>query len=285
MNSKDKNEVFIDPTSDIFILYLFGSPGNNDILLNFVNSVLSDAGFSKIVEVEPLNPFNIRKFVDDKMSILDIKAKDEDGRIYDIEVQTIGNDLYINRSLYYWAKNYSDQITKGESYSILKPVICINLLKFKIFKEIENAHTCFMVYEKDFKEIPLTDNLQIYFLELEKLFTNAKMLEDLYNWFEYFKNEGKNKGESMQTLLEKNKIFKKAHEKYVEFTQNDELRNIYESREKFQRDQIALVDVAKKEGIKEGKLEAAKTMLKDGFTIEQVMKYTGLSKEEIEKNH
>lgn len=84
MNSKDRNEIFIDPTSDIFILYLFGSPGNNDILLNFVNSVLSDAGFSKIIEVEPLNPFNIRKFVDDKMSILDIKAKDEDGRIYDI---------------------------------------------------------------------------------------------------------------------------------------------------------------------------------------------------------
>ena len=85
MKSNINNDnIFIDPTSDIFVLYLFGSPENNDILLDFINSVLSDTGFNKIVEVEPLNPFNIRKFVNDKMSILDIKAKDEYGKIYDI---------------------------------------------------------------------------------------------------------------------------------------------------------------------------------------------------------
>ena len=277
------DNIFIDPTSDIFVLYLFGSPENNDILLDFINSVLSDAGFNKIVEVEPLNPFNIRKFVNDKMSILDIKAKDEYGKIYDVEVQTIGDELYINRTLYYWAKNYSEQITKGDSYDTLKPVICINLLKFKLFDNIDKLHTCFMLYEKDYKDIPLTDNLIIHFLELEKFKKDIKIKKDLYNWFEYFKIEGKEKEESMETLLENNKIMKKAHEKYIEFTQNDELRHIYEQREKFQRDQISLLNSAKKEGIKEGTADVAKKMLEDGFTIEQVMKYTGLSREEILK--
>ena len=198
------------------------------------------------------------------------------------EVQTIGNEMYINRSLYYWAKNYSNQITKGGSYDTLKPVICINLLKFIIFKGIDKIHTCFMIYEKDYRDIPLTDNLQIHFLEHKKFKKNIKIKKDLYIWFEYFKNEGKEKEKSMQTLLENNKIMKKAHEKYIEFTQNDELRHIYESREKFQRDQISLVNSTKKEGKIEGKIEDAKKMILKGLNVELILDITGLSIEEIE---
>lgn len=39
-----------------------------------------------------------------------------------------------------------------------------------------------------------------------------------------------------------------------------------------------------KKGIKRGKLETAKNLLKDGITIETIAKATGLSKEEILKN-
>nr|HPO50617.1 PD-(D/E)XK nuclease family transposase [Spirochaetota bacterium] len=63
---------YIDPTADIFIIYLLGSPENNLILLDFINSVLSDSGFERIVDVEVKNPFNIKTFSYDKMSILDV---------------------------------------------------------------------------------------------------------------------------------------------------------------------------------------------------------------------
>jgi len=39
--------------------------------------------------------------------------------------------------------------------------------------------------------------------------------------------------------------------------------------------------MAKKEGVKQGKLETAKRMLNDGVSIEKIAKYTGLSKREI----
>ncbi len=67
-------------------------------------------------DVEIRNPFNPKKYNYDKLSILDIKATDEDGRIYDVEVQSFGDEFYANRSLYYRAKIYSDQLNESEPF-------------------------------------------------------------------------------------------------------------------------------------------------------------------------
>ena len=274
---------YIDPTSDIFIIYLLGSPENKLILLDFINSVLSDSRFERIVDVEVKNPFNIKTFSYDKMSILDVKATDENGRVYDIEVQTYGNEIFINRSIYYWARNYSNQIVEGDNYFQLKPVICINLLKFNIFDEIDKIHTCFIPFEKDDKTIPLTDHFQIHFIELPKFSEKTKIDESLFDWLLFFKNENDNEEEYMQTLLERNKIIKKAHEKYKVFTQDDNLRELYEARLKYQRDQSTLIEVAEKKGEVKGKIGTALKMKKDGLSNDVISKYTGLSVEEIEE--
>lgn len=75
---------YIKPTSDMFIKYLFGSEEHKELLISFINAVLEDSGFTKIVKIVLENPFNIKSFVTDKESILDIKACDETGRWYDI---------------------------------------------------------------------------------------------------------------------------------------------------------------------------------------------------------
>lgn len=45
----------------------------------------------------------------------------------------------------------------------------------------------------------------------------------------------------------------------------------------------AVFQEGREEGREEGKLEIAKNMLKDNLPLEVIVKYTGLSKEEIEK--
>ena len=62
------------------------------------------------------NPFHVNESVTDKESILDIKAEDESHRTYNIEMQLQGNSIFSNRALYYWAKAYASQLSKGESY-------------------------------------------------------------------------------------------------------------------------------------------------------------------------
>ena len=96
---------------DIFIKYLLGSEGNEDLLLDFINDVLTDSGFPKVKRVEIKNPFNFQDFPTAKMTILDIKAEDETGRKFQVEIQAQGNESHKHRILYYWAKTYSDQLS------------------------------------------------------------------------------------------------------------------------------------------------------------------------------
>ncbi len=95
--------------SDIFIKYLFGSPNSSDLLLSFLNSMQSAHEFPLLTSVEVLNPFNLQTALTDKLSILDIRARDQDDRLYNIEIQVTSQRDYSERSLYYWAKVYSGQ--------------------------------------------------------------------------------------------------------------------------------------------------------------------------------
>ena len=72
----------VKPTSDIFIKYFFGKQENEVILLDFLNAVLTKTGFDKIVSVEIKNPFNIKDFIGDKETALDIRATDENDKSY-----------------------------------------------------------------------------------------------------------------------------------------------------------------------------------------------------------
>ncbi len=150
--------------SDIVVKYLFGREETKDILLSFINAVMEDSGLELIKSVELKNPFNIQDFSGDKLSILDVKAVDESGRIVDIEIQSRGDRSFANRSLYYWSKLYSSQIMESETYKKLKPVCCINLLNFQLFDDIEKFHSCYVLKEKDESDKVLTDHLILHFI-------------------------------------------------------------------------------------------------------------------------
>ena len=280
---------FVKPYSDIFIKYLFGSEDDKDILLEFINAVLSESDFDRIVDVEIRNPFNIKDFAVDKESILDIKAIDENGRIYNIEVQSSGNEIFINRSLYYWAEIYSGQLSESEIYKKLKPVICINILNMELFDNDRYFNT-FLLKEQTTNQI-LTDHIVLNFIELPK-FNGIDKNSNLEKFIYFLKNEG---GDSkmLETLIKEDLIIKKAHNKYEKFTGDDKLRELYNSRIKYERDKLTLIDEAEmkgkkegkiegiKKGIKKGKIETAKMMLKKGYNIETIAELTGLNIDEI----
>ena len=75
----------IDPTVDFAFKKLFGSPEHPDITIHFLNAVLRDD--PRIVDIEILNPFLERDFADDRLAILDVLARDETGRVFNIEMQ------------------------------------------------------------------------------------------------------------------------------------------------------------------------------------------------------
>ncbi|OHD14448.1 MAG: hypothetical protein A2086_09000 [Spirochaetes bacterium GWD1_27_9] len=281
-------DIYIKPTSDIFFKYLFGREETKDLLISFINAVFEEKKLFKIQTVEIKNPFNIKKFILEKESILDIKGEDEKKRKYDIEVQSTGNEYFKNRSLYYWSKLYSSQILEGEDYKILQPAICIDVLEFDLFDKLEDYHNSFMIIEKDNREFALTDHLIINFIELKK-FNKKKIVTKLDKWLYFFKHCGKE--DFMEVLIKDDIDIMKSKDEYNKFCQNEELKEAYESRMKWLSDYKTNMSCAKEEGFEDGfekgvdeeKRIISKQMKKDGMSIESIFKYTGLPKEEIEK--
>jgi predicted transposase/invertase (TIGR01784 family) len=85
------------------------------LLLHFLNAVLDSELVSPITSVEILNPYNGAP-PDDKLSIVDVKAKDERGRVYQIEIQLDYFSYLPARMLYTWSDVYSQQLQSGEKY-------------------------------------------------------------------------------------------------------------------------------------------------------------------------
>jgi predicted transposase/invertase (TIGR01784 family) len=83
----------LNPRVDFAFKKLFGSEENKDILISFINAVVSKE--DQVIDVALLNPYNNKEHQFDKLSILDIKATDEKGRQYNIEMQ-ITDQVYYN---------------------------------------------------------------------------------------------------------------------------------------------------------------------------------------------
>ncbi|MCP4353195.1 MAG: Rpn family recombination-promoting nuclease/putative transposase, partial [Desulfobacterales bacterium] len=128
----------INPKVKIIFNKLFGSEENKDLLLSLINAILPQS--EQITEIKLENPYNISDYINGKISILDVKAKDKDGKFYDIEMQVGEQGYYGKRSLYYWGKTYTNQIDTGEMYSKLKKTVVISILDFKYFKEDSRVH-------------------------------------------------------------------------------------------------------------------------------------------------
>jgi predicted transposase/invertase (TIGR01784 family) len=303
MSRCDNNEdmrFYADPLSDIFFRYLFGNESNKDILISFLNAVHEDSGFPLIKDVKIKNPYNLKASTVTKESVLDVKAVDETGRHYDIEVQIAGTETFKARSLYYWSKLYSDQLEEGYKYYRLEPVVFIGVLNFILFPETKREHLCFMAREKEEPEYVLSDHFLMHFLEVPKL-TADYFEKKLHKWLAFLKYEGK-EAEKMKILLSDDDI-NKAHWEYEKFTQNDEMKELYEAHQKWLHDQATLNYEAEQEGMRKGlergleqglekgrqqgietaNIEHAKRMKEKGLEMQLIEEITGLTKEEIEE--
>src|SRR5437879_6166573 len=100
----------IDPTVDYAFKHLFGRDQTGPILVDVIDSVLAPAPEHRISDLDLLNPFNPKEALDDKLSILDIKARDRTGRQFNVEMQLLAYRYYEKRILYYWARLHQQQL-------------------------------------------------------------------------------------------------------------------------------------------------------------------------------
>jgi predicted transposase/invertase (TIGR01784 family) len=103
--------VDVDPKVDYAFKHLFGRDVTRPILIDVINSVLSPP---LVQDIELLTPFNPKEALDDKLSILDIKARDQSGRQFNIEMQMLAFPHYEKRILHYACKLHQQQLHEGQ---------------------------------------------------------------------------------------------------------------------------------------------------------------------------
>ena len=167
----------VNPKVDIAFKKIFGVEENKDLLISLINSIVQEK--DQVADVTLLNPYNPRNFKAEKLSILDIKAQGKDGKRFNIEIQIIDEANYDKRALYYWAKLYTEQLKKGQTYDKLCKTIGIHILNFTSILGVEKYHNIFHITEKETGEPYFTD-LELHTIELKKFKGNdSREISDL----------------------------------------------------------------------------------------------------------
>jgi len=167
----------ITPRIDIAFKKIFGVEENKDLLISLINSIVSEE--DQVVDLTLLNPYNNKNFAKDKLSILDVKAKGVDGKLFNIEIQITDDADYDKRALYYWAKLYTEQLQAGSDYGQLSKAIGIHILNFISIPQAEKYHNVFHIHEKD-TGVRYFRDLELHTIELKKFSPNSQEgLEEL----------------------------------------------------------------------------------------------------------
>ena len=238
----------VKPKLDIVFKTLFTR--NTDLLKCFVAEVLEipEGDISDLIIEDP----NIMPtVVDGKQSTLDLKLKFDD-KIVNVEIQLSNKGDFPERSLYYWAGIYSNELDESEEYFLLKRTICINIVDFKLFNDCDNPYSKFMILEEN-RHTLLTDKFAMLFLELSKIDSQIDKNDHKKLWMQFLKAETK---EELDMLNETNvPEIKKAVGFVNEMSKDNEMREIARLREKAIRDEKSAMSYARREGKKEGREE------------------------------
>ena len=83
-----------------------------------------------ITSATAINPEIPREFTNEKGVILDVRARLSDGRLVDVEMQSRRTPDFRERVLYYWARNFGQQLEIGQEYCAVVPCVGVYLLDF-----------------------------------------------------------------------------------------------------------------------------------------------------------
>lgn len=291
---------FLNPRTDLAFKKIFGSGQSRDILLSFLNAILHLQSPYQIVDITIVDPYQAPKIAGLKNSYLDVKAVDESGKSYIIEMQVLNVESFEKRILYNACKGYANQIGSGEDYHLLNDVIAITVTNFVLFPERDSTISQFKLRADDGDVY--SDDLELVFAELPKFKQTEQQLTSVIDKWLFFLKHADDLTVVPSNLSSVPEI-KHALEIANRATWTEKE---LEEQERFEiaiQDQRGAISLAEKkaeargkaEGIAEGKAEGkaegitegvesvAINLLRSGMAIEQVATVCGLSVEQLNK--
>lgn len=293
---------FLNPTTDYAFKKIFGSPESADILLSFLNSVLGFKSPYRIAKVEIQDPYLAPKIMGMKDSFVDVRATDEQGKHYIIEMQVLPVISFEQRMLYNACKKYAGQIKKGEDYRLLNDVIALTITDFIMFAEHADMVSKFKLRDESGRDY--SDDLELIFVELPKFTQKERELTDMLDKWCFFLRYAQNLSAVPRVLAQEDAI-EHAFTIANRASLSEEESELQDRREMYIQDQRGALEKAlidgtaigqakgeaigeargKAKGIEEGAyqkaISAAKNLKAMGLSDEQVAQAVGLTLAEV----
>jgi len=279
-------ERYINPFTDYGFKKLFGEEPNKDLLLDFLNVLLKEEQ-GEIKSLTYLKNEHLGTGELDRKAIFDLYCENERGEKFIVELQKTKQNFFKDRTVYYSTFPIREQAKRADWNYELQAVYTIAILDF-VFDEDKNDLNKFRydikLTDTETKEV-FYDKLTFIYLEMPKFNKTVEELDTRFDkWLYVIRNL--NRLDKVPDKL-RERVFEKlfATAEIAKFTP-DQVRS-YEDSLKYYRDMKNSLDTATEEGRESGReemaIKIAKEMIIAGEPTEKIIRFTGLSIEQIEK--
>ncbi|ANQ49822.1 Rpn family recombination-promoting nuclease/putative transposase [Flammeovirga sp. MY04] len=271
---------------DWAIKRLLRNKADFSVLEGFLSELLKeDVIIQNILESE-----SNQRLDSDKYNRVDILVKNSVGELVIIELQNQNEYDYFHRMNYGTAKVISEYISVGEPYQNIKKVYSINIVYFDLGQGndyVYHGKTDFIGIHKADKLLLSAKQTELlggkiepyqifpeyYVIKVNQFDDVAK--DSLDQWIYYLKNNDIKEEFNAKGIS-------KARELWRVDTLPEEEKKNYSQHLKDLRNEASRMLTLKVDAEDRVRLEMAKEMKNDGVPIEQIMKYTNLSKKDID---
>lgn len=290
--------IFINPKTDFAFKKIFGSEESKPILVSFLNALLYQEQ-PVIIDLEILDPYQAPRISGIKDTYLDVKARLSDGKTVIIEMQVLNLEGFEKRILYNAAKAFSIQLSVGQDYKLLNPVIALTITDFEMFPDRSKVISRYVLKERE-ALTDYSDDIELVFAELPKFTKPLSELETVAEKWLYFLKHARELHDvppNMQNIPALERAFNIANQAQLT---PDELEAM-ERREIFLHDSrnaiLKAANQAREKGWQEGLKEGLQEGLQQGeqrmaikiaqqllgiLDLETISQKTGLSLEELQ---
>ncbi len=256
----------LSPKTDIVFKMLFEE--DTEALADLIDSVLARPENRRVRSVRVKNPGILPEDISKKYIVLDIRAEDESGEQFDVEMQVRKYESYSKRSLFYLCKLYVEQLDSGTGYGELKPVAGIHFLDYEEFPDCPDYHFRFAFHDLRHPELLLNEDLVLHIVELpafERLVRDAAV-GSLEEWVRFLNRADSETEETMREHYQNPKI-RKTYYSLKSLSEDETARRRAEMREAALRNEISELHAATLKGKIEETIDSISQILEIRFHV------------------
>jgi predicted transposase/invertase (TIGR01784 family) len=272
----------IRPFVDYAFCRVYADALDPTAIIAFLNAVLLLK--TKIVKVTIRNPINLKDFEQDKLTVLDINAEDQLGRIFDVEMQLTVHAGVRKRMAYYGCDAFANQLREGDDYTQLKPVYVVCILMGKLWKRNPKVHHQFQLIDRQSGRT-LKDTLEIHTLELgwyNLAETDLATATPVDRWLYWLLHAHQYSPEELLKLFPEEGI-QSATKTLIAISEKTEDKQMYDAREKAARDYRWAMNSILRKGEKIGEARGeARGEIRLIQSLQDILQIPPTSNEELE---